>query len=89
VVTDLRKLGAVQEAGGWARMGTRPGPVMWSLAFMRIEKVYRGRPMWRAWDTLRVSDVRLMHPTTLHKTLKAAKAHCESVVNGVAPQGVR
>jgi hypothetical protein len=50
---------------------------MWSYGFMRVERVYRG---WRAWDVLRMPDLRPTEPTTIHKSLKLAKEHCERVV---------
>jgi hypothetical protein len=65
------------EAGGWVRLGKRPGPVMWSYGFMRVERVLRG---WRAWDVLRVPELRPTHPTTIHKRLRDAKEHCEAIV---------
>lgn len=67
------------EPGGWTRLGKRPGPVMRALGFMRIERTSRG---WRAWGVLRVSLVRPMYATTTHKTLRAAKQHCQQIVNG-------
>lgn len=73
--------GMATEPGGWVRIGKRPGPVMWSYGFMRVERVWPG-PRWRAWDVLRVPELRPMHPTTVHRTLLEAKAHCEKVVNG-------
>ena len=67
-----------QKADGWVRMGRRPGPVMWSYGFMRVERVPDG---WRAWDVLRVPVVRATYPTTIHKTLRAAKDHCQQIVD--------
>lgn len=71
--------GTFAEPGGWVRVGCRrTGPVMRSYGFMRVERCANG---WRAWDVLRVSG-RATHPTTVHPTLAAAKAHCEEVVAG-------
>lgn len=73
--------GMYPEPGGWVRLGKRPGPVMWSYGFMRVERVLRG---WRAWDVLRVPDLRATHPTTIHKTLRNAKKHCVAIVDGAS-----
>jgi hypothetical protein len=62
----------------WKKLGKYPGPTMWAYDFMRIENTFKG---WRAWDVLRVPEIRPMFPTTFHETLRAAKLHCETVVN--------
>ena len=73
----------------WQRLGKRPGPIMYAYGFMRIERSgLRIAEPWRAWDVLRVLEgdvlrvlaVRPMYATTFHRTLAAAKAHCEDVV---------
>jgi hypothetical protein len=63
----------------WTKLGKSPGPVMWSYGFMRVERTNSG---WRAWDVLRVPQIRPMFPTTIHKTLRDAKKHCEQVCAG-------
>lgn len=70
----------------WSRLGKRPGPVMYALDFMRVERVPHGRSgwRWRAWDVLRVPEIRPTNPTTIHRTLRAAKGHCESIVRSGA-----
>ncbi len=67
-----------QQTKSWVRVGQLPGPVMWSYGFMRVERAIRG---WRAWDVLRVPDLRPTFPTTIHASLRAAKVHCEKIVD--------
>lgn len=70
--------GSKREPNGWIRLGQRPGRVMRSLSFMRIEQTAN---RWRSWDVLRVADVRPIYPTTHHDTLREAKAHCERIIH--------
>ena len=56
---------------------------MWALDFMRVERSLGLRvDRWRAWDVLRIPSIRPPHSTTFHKTLRAAKDHCEAIVAG-------
>lgn len=75
----------VKLAGGWYRVGTRPGPIMYVLDFMRVEKTSRG---WRAWDVMKVPTIRPTYPTTIHRSLRSAQKHCEEIVRNDGMLGV-
>ncbi len=66
-----------KEPNGWTRFGLPGSRVMRALYFMRIEKTPRG---WRAWDVINIQEVPHHVPETTHKTLRAAKEHCEKVL---------
>jgi hypothetical protein len=84
---SLSELGIVREARGWVRIGRLPGPRMWSLAFMRVERLPWGRWQWRwrAWDCVKLPGGGHPHATKIHKSLRAAKEYCEGIVNGAMP----
>lgn len=80
----------VSDGVTWQKLGEYPGHVMYVLGFMRVERVPHGNQKWRfrAWDVLRAPAVRKQYPTTTHKTLAQAKAHCEQIMNKHRGEGV-
>ncbi len=88
---DLEKDALVNDGKAWQKIGEYPGPVMYVLGFMRVERIPHGfgkKWRFRAWDVLRVPAVRRQYPTTIHKTLEQAKAHCEQIVQREQGEGI-
>jgi hypothetical protein len=80
----------VNDGMNWQKVGDYPGPVMYVLGFMRIERVPYGHVKWRfrAWDVLRVPAARPTYPTKIFKTLTEAKGYCEGIMKKHRGEGV-